>query len=368
MNWGNVRQIADAVMYEGYMLYPYRPSSVKNRQRWTFGGLYPAAYGIQNDSPSSMQSQFLVEGDGEPELELTVRFLHLLQREDGLQEGEPREVGPGKFELEEGERRRRVEGEVDIKVRRIAPALHRVTLCVTNRTDSQDPLAVLASTHAIVRVSNGAFISSTDPPECFSAPVSECVNIGVWPVLAGENGSHDCIFVTPIILSDYPQVAPESAGDLFDGAEIDEILSLRILTLTDREKSEIRAADSLGRRILERTESLSPEQMMRLHGVLRHPPETTVRVRGVDLKRGDKVRLYPRKRSDIMDIALAGQVAEIEAIEQDFDECVHLAVVLDCDPGKDLGSLRQPGHRFFFAPDEVEPLAFDLETRAEGAQ
>ena len=89
------------------------------------------------------------------------------------------------------------------------------------------------------------------------------------------------------------------------------------------------------------------------------PPVDSVRVFGVELKRGDRVRLWPQKSADIIDLALAGQVAQIESIEQDFDDKVHLAVVLDNDPGRDLGALRQPGHRFFFSAEEVEPVALD---------
>ncbi|MGQ0542673.1 MAG: hypothetical protein ACT4O9_12600 [Blastocatellia bacterium] len=87
-----------------------------------------------------------------------------------------------------------------------------------------------------------------------------------------------------------------------------------------------------------------------------------VTVDGVELRTGDRVRLKPRVGGDIFDIALAGQVAVIESIEQDYENNVHLAVVLDDDPGKDLGMLRQPGHRFFFTPQEVElflPGEFD---------
>jgi hypothetical protein len=73
------------------------------------------------------------------------------------------------------------------------------------------------------------------------------------------------------------------------------------------------------------------------------------------LRKGDRVRLWPQKTADILDMALAGQIAIIEAIEEDFDNQLHLAVVLEDDPGRDLGMLRQPGHRFFFSPDEVEP-------------
>jgi hypothetical protein len=85
------------------------------------------------------------------------------------------------------------------------------------------------------------------------------------------------------------------------------------------------------------------------------PPES-VRVFGIELRVGDRVRLCPKKNADIMDMALAGKIAIIEAIEQDFEDHVQLAVVLDDDPGREFGMMRQPGHRFFFSPDEIEPL------------
>jgi hypothetical protein len=85
------------------------------------------------------------------------------------------------------------------------------------------------------------------------------------------------------------------------------------------------------------------------------PPES-VRVFGIELRVGDRVRLCPKKNADIMDLALAGKIAIIEAIEQDFEDHVQLAIVLDDDPGREFGMMRQPGHRFFFSPDEIEPL------------
>ena len=84
-------------------------------------------------------------------------------------------------------------------------------------------------------------------------------------------------------------------------------------------------------------------------------PES-VRVFGVTLRVGDRVRLWPQKRADIIDMALAGKVAMIEAIEQDFEDNIQLAVVMDDDPGREFGMMRQPGHRFFYSPDEVEPV------------
>ena len=272
MNCESVLQIADAVMYEGYMLYPYRPSSVKNRQRWTFGGLYPEAYVERNGDASSMQVQLLVEGSEEPELSVTVRFLHLLQREDGLQEGMPREVGVGPFEFPAGAHQHRIEGIVERSIERLSPALHRVTIRVRNLTSyrtrwRRSPPLTRSRTSQMASLSP----SSIQPNPIAKNAASQCINVGVWPVLAGDPGSREWMLVSPIILYDYPQIAPESAGDLFDGTEIDEILSLRIMTLTDQEKDEIRATDSRTRRVLERTESLSPEQMMKLHGVLRNP-------------------------------------------------------------------------------------------------
>jgi deoxycytidine triphosphate deaminase len=84
-------------------------------------------------------------------------------------------------------------------------------------------------------------------------------------------------------------------------------------------------------------------------------PES-VRVFGVDLRVGNRVRLRPQKKADIMDMALTGKIAVIEAIEQDFEDQIQFAVVLDDDPGREFGMMRQPGHRFFFSPEEVEPV------------
>jgi hypothetical protein len=85
----------------------------------------------------------------------------------------------------------------------------------------------------------------------------------------------------------------------------------------------------------------------------------SVMIFGVEVMTGTRVRLWPQKTADIMDMALKGKVAIVEAIERDFDDHVHLAVVLEDDPGRDLGMMRQPGHRFFFSPEEVEPLALN---------
>ncbi len=104
-----------------------------------------------------------------------------------------------------------------------------------------------------------------------------------------------------------------------------------------------------------------------MHGTLRelkaaeewfNPPRENekIRVNGIEIKSGDKIRIRPRRRADAFDLMLAGKLAVVEAVERDAEEEVHLAVVLDDDPGKDPGLMRQPGHRFFFGLDEVEPV------------
>lgn len=90
------------------------------------------------------------------------------------------------------------------------------------------------------------------------------------------------------------------------------------------------------------------------------PALQSVIVGGVELKKGSRVLLWPRPGGDIMDIALKGKAAFVESIEQDYEDRIHLAVTLEDDPGRDLGGDRILGHRFFFSPEEVEPLDFEV--------
>ena len=297
MSAGQVQQVADAILYEGYALYPYRASNVKNRQRWTFGGLYPVAFSPTTGDRSSLQAQVLIACSSDPIVKVNVRFLHLVHEEkagQSWQTGIAREVPassaapyqrfsfPAWQKLDEGaiQRQEQLDGIIEIGCRAVGDGIQKLTLSVANTTELVDPqglsrdqasLYALTSAHAILRVAGGEFISLTGPPETCRPAAERCDNQGVWPVLASEPGSPDCMLVSPIILSDHPQVAPESPGDLFDGAEIDEILTLRILTMTDSEKEEMRQMDERTRRILERTENLSPSQLMQLHGTLRNP-------------------------------------------------------------------------------------------------
>ncbi len=171
-----------------------------------------------------------------------------------------------------------IEGEIELKAEQVGEGLYKVTVRVMNvtpfdiRTQPRRDDALMrscVSTHTVLGVRGGAYVSSLDPPEEIREAAAKCQNIGTYPVLVGEEGTRDCLLSSPIILYDYPQIAPESAGDFFDGTEIDEMLTLRIMTMTDAEKREMRGADEHARRMLERTESLPAEHMMKLHGAMK---------------------------------------------------------------------------------------------------
>ena len=271
-----VEKIANAILYEGYLLYPYRRSAVKNQQRFNFGVLYPPKFCHEPDT-FEMHIECLIEGSS-PSLKVTTRFLQLLDRGE-WQEGLEREVGvsgsldhskrmPFGFEDD-------IEGEIELTSEHLTEGLQKIILRVQNCADEESSdrqsalLRSLVSVHSILQVEDGEFVSLLEPPDSFRAAAEGCHNVGAWPVLVGEPGERKMMLASPIILYDYPRIAPESPGDLFDGTEIDEILALRILTMTDEEKQEVREGDERARRILERTESLPPEHFAKLHGALR---------------------------------------------------------------------------------------------------
>jgi hydrogenase maturation protease len=167
-----------------------------------------------------------------------------------------------------------LEGSIDVTAERLREDLHRVTVRIENTTpfagSREESLEqTFCSCHAVLRAGIGAeLVSLTDPPSELREAAEACVNEGVWPVLVGEPHERATMLASPIILEDHPRVAPESPGDLFDGGEIDQMLVLNILALTDEEKEEMRASDPKARAILERTEALTPEELMRLSGRL----------------------------------------------------------------------------------------------------
>lgn len=289
-----VEQIARAVLYEGYLLYPYTRSAPKNQVRWTFGVVHPPAW----PESSEMRTECLLRPGPRCRLEVLVRCLQLAVRlapgEIPWQEAAERTVVSVRlsvaslvrrarrltFDLpggEDGERRwERVLGSVEVAAEPVEAGAIRLAVQIRNSTPlpagaDRDAalLRSLVSTHTVLRVEGGELCSLADPPDDLLEAARACVNQGTWPVLVGEPGAKDTVLSSPIILEDYPRVAPESPGDLFDATEIDELLTLRILTLTDEEKAQMREADERARELLERTESLDADQLLRLHGTLR---------------------------------------------------------------------------------------------------
>ncbi|WP_330177078.1 hypothetical protein OG875_28390 [Streptomyces sp. NBC_01498] len=461
-----VRAIADAVLYEGYLLYPYRASSHKNRSRWQFGVLGPphAGPGSFAEEPGMAMECLLrlPEGPSDPPSEVTVRlrFLQLQVREvqrrdeDGghtpvaeltvagasvlsWDEAVEHELDLGGVPLNgpDGttDETRTVPGGEDTElltdpdgtpvgrvVRRRAPLTARVrtrttrddgflrlSVSVDNEhtgtaTDKDGAIRVsLIGTHLLLQARGAGFVSLREPPDAAAPAAARCRQRRCWPVLAGATGSTDTVLGAPIILYDHPEIAEQSPGDLFDATEIDEILTLRVMTMTEREKAEARATDPRAREIIDRCDTMTPGDLQRLHGLLRDPhgpapapggaPATgdlpsrdlrdaepapfdtggapwwdpaadaavspdsdAVVIEGTPVAKGSLVRVHPSRRADAQDLFFAGQVARVTAVLSDVDGAVHVAVVLVDDPAADLHDWY--GRYFYFAPDELEPL------------
>ncbi|MFN2533327.1 MAG: hypothetical protein ABR555_18750 [Pyrinomonadaceae bacterium] len=334
MNSELVERIIHALLYEGSVLYPYRPSSIKNQQRWNFGVLTPKAFSDAHQGTEAwmMQTECLVRNPNGARITIDVRFLQLVSRPidqaidrmriqpnadmktaDSVAEAwvepvernfsttvdlteltiKPRRFSfqlPGKEETKTLEKasnqdqlhitqEQALEGCVEISAKLLTPQLSRLRVRIKNlmhmtgerkRTRGEMLLYSFISTHTIFNIQNGEFVSLLDPPEDLREISAESKNIGCWPVLVGEAGERNSMLSAPIILYDYPQVAPESAGDFYDSTEIDEMLTLRVLTLTNKEKVEIREGDDFrARQVLERAEALPWEHLARVHGAVR---------------------------------------------------------------------------------------------------
>jgi hypothetical protein len=453
----HARRVADAILYEGYLLYPYRQSAVKNQARFQFGVLMPPGYAaVDPHESAASQTECLLECGADAQVTVVARFLQFQDRivqAISPETGELHEVGAlyvDGFEHttwnEAAEREQRVtvavgtvlgadqeleftlpageaaepitdgagrpagqlvrrwealDGAIALHAERAAGPYQalRLRIRLENRSRPARLAArddglrhALIAAHLLVGAPGGRFLSLTDPPEWASAAVAQCENAGTWPVLAGPPECADLLLSSPVILYDHPEVAAESAGDLFDATEIDEILTLRTLALTDAEKREARSTDSRAADLLDRLDHLPPEMLDRMHGAIRYlrsvpgqprAPEDTreppvfatpdtpwwdpgadssvspdtdhVVMAGHRVARGSRVLMRPgSRRADAQDLFLAGREAQVEAVLHDVDGQVHLAVTPVDDPAADLQ--RSHGRFLYFAPDEVEPL------------
>jgi len=450
-------RLADAVLYEGYVLYPYRASAAKNQVRWQFGVLAPGSFCEHDGSERSfMQTECVAKVGAGSVLDVRVRGLQLQARGidavagvDGV--GGVDRVGGGSWravrELEVDGRLlaawdEAVERQIDVAGIRLDPArageravsvelpggtdtelvrdasgavagrvrrrrwpvlcqvtvstapvdgpypLVKVGIRVENLTNWKGDCATrdemlrrcLVGAHILLAIDGGSFISLLDPPQFASAAVADCRNSGAFPILAGPTGRSDLVLSSPIILYDHAEVAPESPGDLCDATEIDEILALRVMTLTDEEKRQARATDPRAAAIVDRCDTIPDEIFERLHGAVRSirpagatapwwdpgvdasvdPWRDTVSIGEISVAKGSRVRLRPGqpkgggRRADAHDLFVDGMTATVQAVFVDVDGASHLAVTVDDDPGADL--YEASGRFLYFHPDEVEPL------------
>ncbi len=455
MNLDAVRSIADAVLYEGYILYPYRASSQKNQSRWQFGVVMAPGYAATDPSERTYtQAECVLAHTGQPVIQVILRFLQVQRRTtegsgQGWDEAVEREIAVTagtdellsdgvveEFAIAGGEdrepldepgapdgtgpryavrRREPLAGAVSVRAIEVPGPWRAVRLQVRveNRTavspvprrrEDALPTALIAA-HTIISVCGGDFISMTDPPIWAQPAVADCQNEGGWPVLADPGGGRQVVLSSPIILYDHPELAAESPGELYDGTEIDEILTLRTLALSDDEKAEARATDPRAAALLDRVESMDAETMARLHGTIRSlrptavgrpdgfgqpgtsghrdsfgpagasgqpgaeqtvpwwdpgadasvsPDTDTVTIGGRQIGRGSRVRLRPgARRADAQDMFLVGRIADVQAVLYDVADNPYLAVSLADQPDEDLRIAH--GRFLYFSTDEVAP-------------
>jgi hydrogenase maturation protease len=451
--------VADTVLFEGYVLYPYRASAQKNQLRWQFGVLAPPAYARSSGTERwSMRTEVIVDPGDHAQLTARIRCLQVQHREieattNGGASFEPvqsldvdgttvvawDEALDQEFDLDvislrlatvalehpftlpagdevellrdhRGDivgravrRREGVSGLVRISARNadtdgdelLGNPLLKVTIVVENATGWDDAHAdrdaamrrSLIAVHTLLAVDDASFVSLLEPPPAAESAVSSCINDGTFPVLIGNTATNDVMLSSPIILYDFPAVAPESAGDFCDSTEIDEILALRVMTLTDDEKAEARGTDSRAAAIIDRCDDMPTEIWTRLHGAVRslRPIETapmsdseefndtdavpwwdpgidssfdpfssTMRIGGVEVGSGTRVRLRPSRRADAHDLFYADRLATVKGVFNDVDGDQHVAVALDDDPASDM--LEWQGRFLYFHPDEIEVI------------
>lgn len=407
-------RVADAVLYEGYVLYPYRASSTKNRYRWQFGVIAPRS--PRNDGePWFAQSECVVtrtaalSGDlaSAPSLTIRVRCLRPRETTDsaahhGWLEGDPHVVDVTTLvldhlplsqdvsltaplgltsrltiEAEAGAPQSEAVADGRDQSTAIAHSSFHPFIKVRMRLENLEPWrcefanardAMLqrsfAGAHLLCAIDNGSFESLVEPRLAAHPLVSTCRNLNMWPVLIGDRTARDLLLCSPIVLYDYPAVANESPGDLCDATEIDEILTMRVLTMTDAEKNDARATDPRSRAIVDRVEAMPSSALEALHGTMRsadffNPPDTpspddaTVVVAGHIVGRGSRVILRPSRRADAMDMFLRDQPATVAGVYRDVDDRVYVAVTVDRDPAAVLHE--SFGRFFYFDPSEVEP-------------
>ncbi len=436
----DARAVADAVLLEGYVLYPYRASAAKNRYRWQFGVLFPPSWAQAHAEHAASRTECLVDPGHDDTLTVEARFLHVVRREvhaltpQGLAPVERLDSGDAVHVPWDEGSTEQVEVKVPLSVvlhgeqvldvevpgsrstedvvggqlvREARPLVLRLRLSAVRldgpygvvrlRVDLENladvpatasreealPAALVAA-HLVLGLSDGAFLSLAGPPEWARPAAATCVNEHTWPVVVGGTDRSPVVLSSPIILDDDPRLAPETSTVLYDATEIDEILTLRTLTLTDEERREARGTDPRAAEVVDQVDHLPPELLERLHGAIRSlrpvpagalpepeaapplqpwwdpdavdpvdPEHDSVEVRGVPVSRGSRVVLRPGVRAtDAQDLFLVDRSATVQAVVHDVDGGVHVAVTVDDDPLAEVQAAH--GRYRYFRPDELE--------------
>ncbi len=394
----SVTALVDSLLYEGYALYPYTPG-VKNATPTPFGIVYPPGYAeAQPAAYSKARLEAALEAGPEAELSGSVRFLQAAG--EGHKGIERRlEIGPLKladlaretarleFEFEDENAPGVLRGRVAMRAELLSADLARVKLCIHNdgaipggaeaeaeATRGEALHWSLLSTHPLLEVSEGKFVSPLERDGEAGAAAEGCEPLNTFPVLVGDDDQ--AVLGAAIVLPEHPELAPESLGNLFDNTEIEEALLLHVQVLSDEEREQIGGQDPAVKEMIARADATTPEQMETLHGRLtfsepqdeegqtnggppKPPPgldeipgEAETNLNGAQVRRGDTIVLRPGTEGDVYDKILHGRTATVERIYRGYDERVYLGVTVDDDPGQDL--LRDTGRYLFFFADEVE--------------
>jgi hypothetical protein len=363
------RAVADAVLYEGFLLFPYRKDALKNQLPWQFGVLMPYGYADKSE-PSSFTSELIALPDGDaPAIDGVVRFLESTQtapveREVAITADLAQPQTETQFAFD------KLCGTITLTVASDQNGLRRLTLVVRNEThiaptdDRNEALrGAFISAHALLGARDAVFASILDPPEYAKTAAATCRNERIFPVLVGkpQDESHQTartMLVSPIILYDFPRIASASTTHTFDATEIDELLMLSVASLSDEEKRAARAAHPYARELVERADALDADTLAALHGELtghpREPGDETVTIAGTDVRKGSYVRVHPKGRADVWDSIVDGMTGCVTAVHTDAEGKRYVGVVFDGDPASDMHEWY--GRAFFYGTEEVEPL------------
>jgi hypothetical protein len=393
MSGDGLEALVEALVWEGYALYPYTPGATKNATPTPFGIVYPPAYAARLESTHDhLELRCVLRAGADAVLSGQVRLLvavgvrHQARAETielpGVMLGA---LGGGEMApvtvcccFDGGQDDpAAVHAAATLSADKLGEGEYEVALRVENRTVAPGGLdragalrRSLLSVHPLLRVQGGRFISVLERP---------CNSVNTFPVLASD--ADDVILGAAIMLPDHPRLAPESLGNLFDGTEIEEVLLLHLRTLSDAERAEIERQDPAVREMLARAAAATPEEIISLHGRMElrdaqparpreqqttEPPRepdwlpdpqagvTQTEVGGRRFCRGDKLLLRPGPDADLHARMLQGRTATLERILTDYDGRVHLGVTIDEDPGQQL--MRETGRYLYFFAEEVEVI------------